>query len=105
MERTLAGHHDGVFICGIARNQDELLDLFDQIFLLRIDGQTQEDRLDAYDVANPDTRRNEAARQEIRAGRSVFEAQMLAHGAVALDGTAPTALAADELLRLIQPAG
>jgi hypothetical protein len=56
-------------------------------------------------VANPDTRRNEAARQEIRAGRSVFEAQMLAHGAVALDGTAPTALAADELLRLIQPAG
>lgn len=105
MERTLAGYDDGVFICGIARNQNELLDLFDQIFLLRIDERTQEERLDAYDAVHPDTRRNEAGRQEIRAGRPVFEAQMLALGAVAIDGTAPTTVVADELLRRIPPTG
>jgi hypothetical protein len=36
-----------VFICGIAGNQDELLDLFDRVFLLHIDGPTQEARLDS----------------------------------------------------------
>jgi hypothetical protein len=45
-----------VFVCGIARNQDKMLDL--------------------------------------------FETQMLRAGAVALDGTAPTAAVADELLAL-----
>ena len=29
-----------VFVCGIARNQAEILDLFDQVFLLVIDEQT-----------------------------------------------------------------
>jgi hypothetical protein len=31
----------------------------------------------------------------------MFEAQMLRLGAIALDGTAPTALVADELLALV----
>ena len=73
MEEVLAGHDEAVFICGIARNQDELLDLFDRTFLLQLDGPTQEARI-------------------------VFEAQMLRLGAIALDGTAPAALVADELL-------
>jgi hypothetical protein len=90
-----------VFVCGIARNQDELLELFDRVFLLRIDGPTQEARLAAYDALCPPGR-SEAGRQEIRAGRTVFEAQMLERGAIALDGTAPTAVVADELLAQIQ---
>jgi hypothetical protein len=56
MEQVLAGHARAVFVCGIARNQDKMLDL--------------------------------------------FETQMLRAGAVALDGTAPTAAVADELLAL-----
>jgi hypothetical protein len=32
--------------------------------------------------------------------RAVFEAQMLCHGAIAVDATAPTAVVADELLAL-----
>jgi hypothetical protein len=83
-------------VCGIARNQDDLLDLFDRVFLLRIDGPTQDDRLRAYDRLH--LARTEAGRQEIRAGRVVFEEHMLALGAVALDGTAPTAEVADDLL-------
>ena len=45
MKEVLAGHASAVFVCGIAGNQDELLDLFDQVFLLHIDGPTQEARL------------------------------------------------------------
>jgi hypothetical protein len=33
LEKVLAGHKGPVFVCGIARNQDELLDLFDRVFL------------------------------------------------------------------------
>jgi hypothetical protein len=100
LAEVLPGHRKSVFVCGIARNQDELLDLFDRVFLLRIDGPTQEARLAAHDALHPPGR-SEAGRQEIRDGRSVFEAQMLRHGAIALDGTAPTALVADELLALV----
>lgn len=42
--------------------------------------------------------RSEAARREIWNGRAVFEAQMLRAGAIALDGTAPTAIAGDGLI-------
>jgi hypothetical protein len=88
MEEILAGHDRPVFVCGIARNQEELLDLFDRVFLLHIDAQTQEARLAAHDALNPPGR-SEAGRQEIREGRAVFEAQMLRHGAIAIDATRP----------------
>ena len=99
MEAVLAGHDRAVFVCGIARNQDELWDLFDRVFLLRIDGPTQESRLAAYDAQHPPGR-SEAGRNQIREGRTVFETQMLRAGAIALDGTAPTAMVADELISL-----
>jgi hypothetical protein len=99
LEQILARGGPAVFVCGIARNHDELLDLFDQVFLLRIDARTQEARLAAHDALRPPGR-SQAGRQEIRQGRSMFEAQMLKAGAVALDGTAPTAAVASELLAL-----
>jgi hypothetical protein len=58
-----------------------------------------ESRLAAYDAQHPPGR-SEAVRKEIREGRTVFETQMLRAGAIALDGTAPTAMAADELISL-----
>ena len=100
MQEVLAGHDRAVFVCGIARNQDELLDLFDQVFLLGIDGAAQEARLAAHDALYPPGR-SEAGRQEIREGRAGFEAQMLRAGAIALGGTAPTAVVADELLTVV----
>ena len=100
MQEVLAGQDRAVFVCGIARNQDELLDLFDRVFLLHIDGPTQEARLDAHDALNPPGR-SKAGRRQIRDGRTVFEAQMLRHGAIAIDATAPPAVIADELLALL----
>jgi hypothetical protein len=46
MEEIVAGQDQAQFVCGIARNQDDLLDLFDRVFLLHIDGPTQQARLD-----------------------------------------------------------
>ncbi|MEO6715549.1 MAG: hypothetical protein ABIM89_19280 [Mycobacteriales bacterium] len=99
-ERSSAAVANRIFICGIARNQDQLFDLFDRTLLLRTGAATQEDRLAAYDAANPPGR-SEAGRQEIRAGRALFEAQMLKLGANALDGSRPAASIADDLLELV----
>src|SRR5215831_7255371 len=100
MQEVLAGQDRAVFVCGIARNQDELLDLFDRVFLLHIDGPTQEARLAAHDALNPPGR-SQAVRQQIRDGRALFQERMLRRGAIAVDGTAPSAVVADELVALV----
>jgi adenylate kinase family enzyme len=86
-----------IFFCGIARNQDTMLGLFEQVFLLVIDEDTQVARL--AQATSP--LRSEAANRQIREGRSVFQAQMLARGAIPLDGTASPAALADSLLALL----
>jgi hypothetical protein len=100
LDEILSQYEGHVFVCGIALNIDQVLDLFDQLFLLRIDAETQEKRLLSYDESHPPGR-SEAGRQQIRDGRPVFETQMLELGAVALDGTASTNEVADQLVALI----
>ena len=101
LEQIVRQRKGPLLVCGIALNLEEVLDLFDAVFLLRIDDPTQEARLDAHDALNPPGR-SEAGRQEIRAGRPVFEAQMLALGAIPIDGSAPPSSVADELLSIIE---
>jgi hypothetical protein len=95
MQQVLAGHDGTVFVCGIAQNIDELLDLFDRVFLLHIDRPTQEARPITHDALHPPEAKR---RPEIRDGLAVFEAQMLRLGAIALDGTEPTGSVADQIL-------
>ena len=82
------------FVCGIAANQRDLLALFDVVFLLTLDDQTQVERLDAPSNAG----RPEPERRQILEGRPMFEAQMRAAGAIALDGSQPSRFLADRLL-------
>jgi len=91
------GAADLMFFCGIARNQDTMLDLFEQVFLLVIEDDTQVARL--AQATSP--LRNEAVKSQIREGRPAFQAQMLARGAIPLDGTAPPGLLADDLLAFL----
>jgi hypothetical protein len=100
LQHLLIQKQGAVFVCGIALNIDQVLDLFDRLFLLRIDADTQEERLLAHDKSHPPGR-TEAGRQQIRDGRPVFEAQMLELGAIALDGTQSTAAVADQLIALV----
>jgi hypothetical protein len=98
IEETIAGVDgaaDLMFFCGIARNQDQMLDLFEKVFLLAIEEDTQIARLAK---APP---RAEAVKRQIRKGRPVFQAQMLARGAMPLDGTAPPAVLANSLLTFL----
>jgi hypothetical protein len=42
--------------------------------------------------------RTDAMKQQIRDGRPIFQAEMLACGAIPLDGTAPSEVVADSVL-------
>src|SRR5688572_12735384 len=75
---TAGGDANSTFILGIARNQGEMLDIFDKVFLLVIDEDTQNARL--AQATSP--HRTEAIKQQIRDGRPIFEAEMLARGAI-----------------------
>lgn len=89
---------DSTFFCGVAQNQTEMLDLFDQVFLLAIDEDTQLARL-ALASPNASPHRADAIKKQIRDGRPVFQSQMLALGAIPLEGTAPPSLIVDTILR------
>jgi hypothetical protein len=82
---TAGGDVNRTLICGIARNQGEMLDLFDKVFLLVIDEDTQNTRL--AQATSP--HRTDTIKQQIRNGRPIFEAGMLARGAIPLDGSMP----------------
>jgi hypothetical protein len=102
MEERIAEHVGPAFVCGIATNLDRFLEIFERVFLLRIDERTQEARLVAHDEENPPGR-NEAERDQIRKGRVSFEEHLLIVGAVPLNGAAPSGEIADELLALVAP--
>ncbi len=101
LQEAFKEHSEPVFICGIARNIRDVVDLFDCVLLLRIDADTQEERLRAYDGSNPSLARNEAGRQQIRVGRPFFEAEMLELGAIPVDAKASTTAVADAMLQLV----
>lgn len=93
-------HDEQVFVCGIALNIREFLDVFSRIVLLCIDAATQEERLVAHDLERPPGR-TEAGRQQIREGRAAFEAEMLELGAVPVDGTRHPSVVTDDVLRAV----
>ncbi len=70
----------GLYVCGIAINLRDMLDLFDQVFLLSIDAAMQVERLESAGDRDP------GLWQPIIEGRSVFEEEMRAVGATVLDG-------------------
>jgi adenylate kinase family enzyme len=93
-----ADHPAGVmFICGIALNQDAMADLFERVFLLVIEADEQDDRL----ARATSPQRTEGVKQQIRDGRPVFQARVLAAGAVPLDATASPAVLADAVLAAV----
>jgi hypothetical protein len=74
-----------------------MLDLFEHVFLLMIEADTQDDRL----ALATSPQRTEGVKQQIRDGRAVFQARMLAAGALPLDATASPASLADTVLGLV----
>jgi hypothetical protein len=85
-----------IFVCGIALNQNEMLDLFERVFLLVIEADAQDARL----ARATSSQRTEGVKQQIREGRPILQARMLAAGAVPLDATASPVFLADTVLAL-----
>jgi dephospho-CoA kinase len=87
----------GLFVCGTAINQREMLDLFDRVFLLSIDAATQLERLEAAGDRTP------TLWQPIIDGRPVFEEEMRAVGATVLDGRKAPSDLASEIVHGLHP--
>jgi dephospho-CoA kinase len=85
----------GLFICGIAINMRDMLDLFDQVFLLSIDAATQIERLAAAGDRDP------SLWQPIIDGRPVFENELKAVGANVLDGRRAASDLASEIVQAL----
>ncbi len=98
--RKHSSAHRCLFLCGIAINQRDMLDLFDLVFLLTLDHTTQLERLDAPSNAH----RTAAARAQILDGRQVFQAEMQAAGAIPLDGRQPIPILAGRILERLPEA-
>jgi adenylate kinase family enzyme len=99
LEAAIAASDDTtglIFVCGIALNQDEMLDLFERVFLLVIEADAQDARL----ARATSSQRTEGVKQQIREGRPILQARMLAAGAVPLDATASPAFLADTVLAI-----
>ncbi len=85
-----------LFVCGIAINLRDMLDLFDQVFLLSIDAATQLERLAAASDREP------SLWQPIIDGRPVFEEEMRTVGATVLAGQRTTSDLASEIVHLLR---
>jgi dephospho-CoA kinase len=87
----------GLFVCGIAINLRDMLDLFDRVFLLSIDAATQIERLASGGDREP------SLWQPIIDGRPVFEDEMRAVGATILDGQKAASDLASEIVQALHP--
>ena len=88
-----------LFVCGIAINLRDMLDLFDQVFLLSIDAATQIERLATAGEREP------SLWQPIIDGRPVFEDEMQTVGATVLDGRRATSDLATEIVHMMRTGG
>ena len=98
--RRLAANQDdeATFFCGGSRNFKQFIDLFDEIFILDIDAQTLNERLDS--------------RPDDDWGKSASERELILHlhatkedvpsSGIVLDATQPLASVVDEILRHVQ---
>jgi energy-coupling factor transporter ATP-binding protein EcfA2 len=94
LEMVIQGHVQArpLFVCGIAMNQRDMLDLFDHVFLLSLDLRTQVDRLAASGDRDP------ALWKPILEGLPVFEREMRAVGATVLDARLPASVLAAQVI-------
>ena len=88
-----------VFVCGVSANQDEYLDLFDKVFLLRCAPETFVKRIDARE--DNEFGKHQSEKEHILDWYQELEAGLINKGAVVINSDAPVAAVADEILEYI----
>ena len=93
--RTLLASERELFLCGSASNQLDFHPLFDKVFVLTLDPDTQLERL----KSRPDEYGKDSAQQaEIVTEQAVFVEDAVRLGAIAIDNTRPVKMVVDEIL-------
>jgi dephospho-CoA kinase len=95
--RSLLASEDDLFLCGSASNELDYHPLFDKVFVLTLDADTQLARL----KSRPDDYGKDPAQQaEIIKEQAEFVEDALRLGAIAVDGTRSINAVVDEILTL-----
>ena len=94
----LTGHQGPAFYCGVAANLDELLPLFDRVFLLSADAKTLRKRLGERRA--DDFGRGPAIQEWLLGWKGRWEDQMRQRGAAVIDAGRGISEVADEIVRL-----
>jgi shikimate kinase len=85
------------FVCGVASNEEECLDLFDQVYALEIDLETVEARLASRTTG--DFGRTPHELKMLREWAASTDAYYDKIGAIRIDATQPLSAEVDEILR------
>lgn len=88
------------FFCGGARNSARVIHLFDGVFILEVDLETLNRRIDERVLADPDDWGGRPAERELITQLHQTREGMPDNG-IAIDATAPLAIVVDEILRHI----
>jgi broad-specificity NMP kinase len=98
--RQLAASQDDevTFFCGGSRNFNEFIDLFDEVFILDVDAETLNERLE--DRADDDWGKNKDERELILRLHATKED--LPGNGIVIDATQPLPSVVDEILRHVQ---
>jgi len=86
-----------IFVCGVADNLEELLDVFTGVFVLVIDETTRKYRLETR--TNSDMGRQPHELQYILKERDAMERLSKTNGFITIDATQPTKAIIDEILK------
>jgi broad-specificity NMP kinase len=92
------GEEHTVFLCGSVGNDGEVMQFFDQVFLLTIDEITMRRRLLARTAHDFGTKTHEL--NLLLAWLETIDEQYLRYGAIVIDATKPPPVVVDEILRL-----
>ncbi|EKE18887.1 MAG: hypothetical protein ACD_9C00205G0002 [uncultured bacterium] len=95
LKMILNDESDDLVIAGIVTNQEDLLRLFDKVFLLRCDEKIFLERLNTRDTN--DFAKNESDQQHILGFYKEFEVDMIKHGAIPIN----TNVSLDEVVEKI----
>jgi hypothetical protein len=99
--RALVANRDQTvtFFCGGSRNYSKFIDLFDGVFILEVDFDTMNRRIDERVAVDPTDWGGKSAEREITA-RLYHTKEGLPKTGVIIDATAPLARVVDEIVRL-----
>jgi dephospho-CoA kinase len=86
-----------LFLCGSASNELDFHPMFDKVFVLTVDPQTQLHRLESRESSYG---KNPRMQEEIIGEQAEFVEQAVQLGAVAIDNTRPIRAVVDEILEI-----